>query len=67
MSERPDIIAEVWRWVEKADHDLRCAEYVLTLIEDCPTDTVLVQTLVDQQQGAGAHGNKERRWGLTLL
>jgi HEPN domain-containing protein len=40
MTERPEIIAEVWRWVEKADHDLRNAEYVLTLAEDCPTDTV---------------------------
>jgi HEPN domain-containing protein len=40
MSERPDIIEEVLRWVEKADHDLRNAVYVLTLPEDCPTDTV---------------------------
>jgi HEPN domain-containing protein len=40
MNERPEAIAEVWRWVEKADHDLRNAEYVLTLAEDCPTDTV---------------------------
>lgn len=40
MSELPEIIEEVWRWVEKADHDLRCAEYVLTLTEDCPTDIV---------------------------
>jgi len=40
MNEQPEIIEEVWRWVEKADHDLRNAEYVLTLTEDCPTDTV---------------------------
>ena len=40
MSERPEIIAEAWRWVEKADHDIRNAEYVLTLTENCPTDTV---------------------------
>jgi len=28
------------RWVEKADNDLRNAEYVLTMPEGCPTDTV---------------------------
>ena len=36
MNEWPEIIAEVWRWVEKADHDLRCAEYVITMKENCP-------------------------------
>ena len=40
MSERPETGPEVRRWVEKADHDFRNAEYVLTLKEDCPTDTV---------------------------
>lgn len=38
MSERRD--AEVRRWVEKAEHDLKNAEYVLGLEEECPTDTV---------------------------
>jgi HEPN domain-containing protein len=27
-------------WVERAEHDLRAAEYTLTLEEDCPFDTV---------------------------
>jgi len=40
MNEQPDITTEIRRWVEKAEHDLRNAEYVLTLKEDCPTDTV---------------------------
>jgi len=40
MSESPDIRLEVRRWCEKAEHDLRNAEYVLTLGKGCPTDTV---------------------------
>ncbi len=40
MSARPEIIAEVGRWIEKAEHDLRNAEYVLTMEDDCPFDTV---------------------------
>ena len=40
MSTRPDIIDEVWRWVEKAENDFRTAEYVLTMEENCPFDTV---------------------------
>ncbi|MFH1114530.1 MAG: HEPN domain-containing protein [Pseudomonadota bacterium] len=40
MSTRRDIIAEVRRWVEKAENDFRNAEYVLTMKEDCPFDTV---------------------------
>ena len=40
MSERHEVIAEVRRWVQKAEHDLRNAEYVSTLEEDCPFDTV---------------------------
>lgn len=40
MSGQPELVAELRRWVEKAEHDLRNAEYVLTLREDCPTDTV---------------------------
>jgi HEPN domain-containing protein len=40
MNEQLEITAEIRRWVEKAENDLRNAEYVLTLKEDCPTDTV---------------------------
>jgi HEPN domain-containing protein len=40
MSGQPEIQMEVTRWVEKAEHDLRNAEYVSGLTEDCPTDTV---------------------------
>lgn len=40
MSTRPEIVAEVRRWVEKAENDFRNAEYVLTLKENCPFDTV---------------------------
>ena len=40
MNVRPDIIAEVRRWVEKAEHDLANAEYVITMKENCPFDTV---------------------------
>jgi HEPN domain-containing protein len=40
MTTPPDIAAEVLGWVEKAEHDLRNAEFVLTMPEDCPTDTV---------------------------
>ncbi|NOY79974.1 MAG: HEPN domain-containing protein [Kiritimatiellaeota bacterium] len=40
MKGQPDIAAAVRAWVEKAEHDLRNAEYVLTLKENCPTDTV---------------------------
>jgi HEPN domain-containing protein len=40
MSGQPDPNIEIRRWVEKAEHDLRNAEYVLTLKENCPTDTV---------------------------
>ncbi len=40
MNERHNIIAEVRRWAEKAEHDLRNAEYVLTMKDDCPADTV---------------------------
>lgn len=32
MSVRPEIIAEVRRWVEKAEHDLANAEYVVTMV-----------------------------------
>ena len=40
MSTRPEIAAEVRRWVQKAENDFRNAEYVLTLKVDCPFDTV---------------------------
>jgi HEPN domain-containing protein len=40
MNERPDVKTEVLRWVEKADNDLRNAEYVSKLADACPTDTV---------------------------
>jgi HEPN domain-containing protein len=40
MTGQPDLLAELRRWVEKAEHDLQNAEYVLTLGDDCPTDTV---------------------------
>jgi len=35
-----EINAEVCRWIEKAENDFRNAEYVLTLKENCPFDTV---------------------------
>jgi len=40
MNVPPEIIAEVRRWVEKGENDFRNAEYVLTLKENCPFDTV---------------------------
>lgn len=40
MNEQPELQGAVQRWVEKAEHDLRNAECVLRLADDCPTDTV---------------------------
>ncbi len=40
MNTLPEVVAEVRRWVQKAENDFRNAEYVLTLKEDCPFDTV---------------------------
>lgn len=40
MSEQPEIIAEIRRWIEKAENDFRNAEYVLTMQENCPFETV---------------------------
>lgn len=40
MNEQPESHAAIRGWVAKAEHDLRNAEYVLTLTEACPTDTV---------------------------
>ncbi len=34
------VLAVVRQWVEKADNDLRTAAHTLTLVENCPTDTV---------------------------
>jgi HEPN domain-containing protein len=40
MNVLSEINAEIQRWVEKAENDFRNAEYVLTLEENCPFDTV---------------------------
>lgn len=40
MNEPHDLLAEVRRWVEKADNDLLNATCVITLADKCPTDTV---------------------------
>lgn len=40
MSTQPEMIAEIRRWVERAENDFRNAEYVLTLKENCPFDTI---------------------------
>ena len=40
MNELPELTAIVRGWVEKAENDLRNAEYVLGMEHDCPTDTV---------------------------
>ncbi len=40
MNGQPEITAVVRGWVEKAENDLRTAEYVLGMEEDCPTDAV---------------------------
>ncbi len=40
MSAPPEIVDEVRRWVEKAENDFRNAEYVLTMKDNCPFDTV---------------------------
>lgn len=40
MNGRPESLSEARGWAEKAEHDLQNAEYVLTLTDDCPTDTV---------------------------
>ena len=38
MTQPPN--AEIQRWVDKAEHDLKNAEHTLTLGDDCPVDTV---------------------------
>jgi HEPN domain-containing protein len=40
MNATSDRAVEVRQWVEKAEHDLRNAQYVLTLTDNCPADTV---------------------------
>jgi len=40
MSEQPEITEVVRGWIEKAENDLRNAEYVLQMEQGCPTDTV---------------------------
>lgn len=40
MTKRPEVLAIVRQWIEKADNDLKNAEYTLRMIDDCPFDTV---------------------------
>jgi len=40
MNLRPEMLVEVRRWIERAENDFRNAEYVLTLKEHCPFDTI---------------------------
>ncbi|HLC20625.1 MAG TPA: HEPN domain-containing protein [Candidatus Methylomirabilis sp.] len=40
MSGPSEQLRALQQWVGKAEHDLRNAEYTLTLKEDCPFDTV---------------------------
>ena len=40
MTTPRNVSADVRRWVEKADNDLRNAVYTLTMKADCPFDTV---------------------------
>jgi HEPN domain-containing protein len=40
MNRPLEIIEEIRRWVEKAENDFRNAEYVMTMPENCPFDTV---------------------------
>jgi HEPN domain-containing protein len=40
MTVPPEVAAEVKAWVREAENDLRNAEFVLEMPENCPTDTV---------------------------
>jgi len=40
MNGAPDARKVATQWVEKAEHDLRNAEHTLTLVDDCPFDTI---------------------------
>jgi len=40
MSEPHENSGTVRQWIEKAEHDIRNAEYTLTLKKNCPFDTV---------------------------
>ena len=48
------VVDTLRQWVEKAENDLKTAEHVLTLGEDCPTDTVCfhAQQCVEKYQKA---------------
>ena len=40
MIGQPERIREVRQWIERAEHDLKCAAHTLKLQDDCPFDTV---------------------------
>jgi HEPN domain-containing protein len=40
MSERPELLKEVARWTEKAEHDFLAAEHAMELAQEGLTDTV---------------------------
>jgi len=40
MNGLPDRFEEIQQWTEKADNDLRSAEFILTMEKDCPYDIV---------------------------
>jgi HEPN domain-containing protein len=40
MSEPHEAFHEIRLWIEKAENDLKAAEHILTIEEDCPFDTV---------------------------
>jgi HEPN domain-containing protein len=40
MSERPDVMKEVARWIDKAEHDFMAAEHTMELAEEGLTDIV---------------------------
>ena len=48
MNERHDLTAQIRSWIGKAENDFRNAEYVMTMEDDCPFDTVCFHC----QQGA---------------
>lgn len=40
MSGPPEVIRQIRQWAEKAEHDFTTAEYMLTLLKNCPFDTI---------------------------
>jgi HEPN domain-containing protein len=40
MNAPPDRFQEAQQWTEKADNDLRSAQFILTMEKDCPYDIV---------------------------